>query len=291
VAGPFPANLISDYLLLGRLRTTDEVSQDGQTWQPLARVSRLIPDTLRRVKTDEDRWRLEVARRRVDERMNDRRSGKIVPPEIIEKRRRERRRLESPQMLAQRAGRVRHREGLHQQLKRPAYWVPALFVILLASAMLVSYYHHGSDYVIESSRDCQRAPAPGVNWNHCSFEKARLASADLTGAILNNARLHGADLRRARLPEADLNYVELNEARLDQGNLRQASLRGAVLRDANLEGADLTGADLRNADLRGANMRGARLDQAKLGRAIWTDGRQCDAASVGACRSPSLARP
>ncbi len=47
IHGPYPAKKIRHYFLLGRIRSTDEVSSDGgRTWEPLSQVPELVPDEL-----------------------------------------------------------------------------------------------------------------------------------------------------------------------------------------------------------------------------------------------------
>lgn len=46
VQGPFEANEIARFLLLGRVRNTDRVSTDGELWEPVTQVPELIPDEL-----------------------------------------------------------------------------------------------------------------------------------------------------------------------------------------------------------------------------------------------------
>ena len=46
VKGPYPAGLVSRYILLGRLQMTDEVSASGQDWLPVQDVPDLIPKIL-----------------------------------------------------------------------------------------------------------------------------------------------------------------------------------------------------------------------------------------------------
>jgi len=68
VRGPFPAGLISRYILLGRLLESDEVSHDRVQWLTIAEHPDLIPDVMKIVETPEDEERLMLARRHADER-------------------------------------------------------------------------------------------------------------------------------------------------------------------------------------------------------------------------------
>ncbi len=284
VRGPFPSRVISDYLLLGRLRPSDEVSHDRATWAPLAQVPQLVPEVLRSPPTPENQRRLELARLHADERLTDRRTGRPVSEAIRELRRGERRQREPIEQLAHRAQRVRSRDSLLVRLELPSRRKTLALGAGVMLALIGVAVWYGSDFALESTRDCAAPPAPRVNWNHCDHAGAVLAGARLERAIANNARLTGADLRRADLRAADLSYADLGAARLDQAVLAGASLRGAVLRDAQLATADLSGADLRYADLRGARLDGARLAGAQLDKAIWIDGRVCAPQSRDRCR-------
>lgn len=282
--GPFPGGLISDFLLLGRLTEKDEISQDGHTWIPLSEQPHLVPEVLRNAVTDEDGERLRVARMRADERLRERRADGPVPPAIADLRHGDRRHGEASEVLQFRTLRAQARPGLLVTLQRPTYRYPIAIAVVLLVGMGVSYLWHGSDYSLETTRDCQAPAAPAVNWNHCDKTGVALARASLTGAVLNNARFTGAALYAAALDGADLGFAELSGADLSHSSLKLANLRGAVLRGANLAHADLDGADLGYADLRGANLGGARLDHARLGRALWVDGRTCAGDSVNTCR-------
>ncbi|MDH5183375.1 MAG: hypothetical protein OEX12_05740, partial [Gammaproteobacteria bacterium] len=46
VLGPFPVGQITRYLLLGRVKLSDEISEDHESWQVIANRPELIPDVL-----------------------------------------------------------------------------------------------------------------------------------------------------------------------------------------------------------------------------------------------------
>ena len=46
VQGPFTAEEVGRFLLLGRVRNTDRVSRDGELWEPVTQVPELIPEEL-----------------------------------------------------------------------------------------------------------------------------------------------------------------------------------------------------------------------------------------------------
>ena len=64
---------------------------------------------------------------------------------------------------------------------------------------------------------------------------------------------------------------------------RQRGPGPACLRRATLRNAVLDGADLRAADLTGAHVAGISLVGARMDSALWVDGSQCAANSIGEC--------
>jgi len=71
VQGPFSANEVGRFLLLGRVRNTDRVSRDGELWEPVTQVPELIPEELLDLDTDLGWQRFLHARTRSDEREID----------------------------------------------------------------------------------------------------------------------------------------------------------------------------------------------------------------------------
>lgn len=306
VRGPFPARQISRFILLGRIRETDELSVDQQHWQQVSELPVLIPEEMRLDAEDpEAHERLMIARMREDERAaRDRRGDdEVTGPDVPRDRRRsddDRRTWEESEML-------RHREiktAIADAAKhsKQNYFLRGVVAALLFSGMVGSaFFYHPWD--VQESSDCNSIPQPWVNWNNCFMEGVQLAAFDLRGARLRNSNLTGSDLRGTILTGADLAYATLTMANMSdavvlQGSLVGATLRRATLKDADftdanlsyaiLENADLSNAifqnaDLRNADLRGANISGADFSKALLGNVQWTDGRRCLAESVGSC--------
>ncbi len=113
----------------------------------------------------------------------------------------------------------------------------------------------------------------------CDLTEARLMREDL-----HEADLSGADLSGANLFRTDLSNAVLEGAILSGANLLQTVLREANLREADLSNGRLIGAKLQEADLTGANLDNANLSGARLTGAIWIDGTECGARSVGRCR-------
>jgi hypothetical protein len=71
--GPFTAENITSYILLGRIRLDDELSQDCENWSVAGRLTSLLPAELAGQAGWDDYERLVIARMKVDERSNERR--------------------------------------------------------------------------------------------------------------------------------------------------------------------------------------------------------------------------
>lgn len=76
VRGPFPAGLITRYILLGRIIEEDELSVDQVSWQSVSEMPELIPEEMKLdLSIPENQEKLRIARMREDEReATDRRS-------------------------------------------------------------------------------------------------------------------------------------------------------------------------------------------------------------------------
>lgn len=280
VKGPFPAAQVTRYVLLGRLRETDELSQDQISWRPLSQLPELVP---RVAAEGADEGTLARLRRREDERSGlDRRAGEgPVPAGRAERRaRRDRRTPEAPEAVARRARRTRLLEASLGRLESYRLrWVGTVVALLV---ILTLGLWHVPPPVQDAPR-CDAPPAPAVNWDNCRLEDLTVRRADLSGARVRNAKLRQANLLGAKLVGADLAYTDLVKA-----NLSYADLSGANLKGTNLLGADLAYANLRNADLSFADLTtavlgGAELSGAQLDNAVWIDGRICQRGSIGRC--------
>ena len=73
VRGPFAADEITRYLILGRIRMDDELSQDRFTWATTNRCTGLLPDELQKLSSWDDYQQLVITRMQVDERNGERR--------------------------------------------------------------------------------------------------------------------------------------------------------------------------------------------------------------------------
>ena len=73
VRGPFNADYITRYLLLGRIRLNDRLSQDRLKWYPVTDFPELLPEELSALSSWDDYQQLVLARIRIDERIATRR--------------------------------------------------------------------------------------------------------------------------------------------------------------------------------------------------------------------------
>lgn len=283
VKGPFPVGQVRRYVLLGRIRMSDEVSPDGAAWRRVSQVPEVIPEVMKHLDSPEDFDRLEQARLREDERLDpDRRLNSNLPEQTERERRgNDRRRSESVDM-------IQHRLGKRDLLQRmrdsaPRYRIQLAVTAALVAGVLIGYWLVPPQRLVPDQA-CDAPPRPGINWAECALSGVRWPGANLAGATLRGANLAGAELGRARLAGADLAYAMLADVELGAADLTRADLVGANLRGARLAGADLRGADLSYADLTGADLTDVRLEEARFDKAVWLDGSSCGPASVGGCR-------
>jgi len=284
VRGPFPARQVTRYILLGRVREDDELSQDQDTWVPVHDCIDLIPEEMRTLETEEDFQRLERARLREDERCSGNRrevTQRLSPASIERRRAGDRRQAESDATL-------RHRRLRTELLRAEGHGrrrlSPRVFAVLVVGLFLViaAVYRLTPPASVQTA-DCEAPPKPHVNWNNCRLAGLVAEGVDLSGAWARNMDLTGAHLAGSRLIGADLAFATLNISDLRHADLRNARLTGAGLQQADLRGAVLAAVDFSYADLRGARLNNADLLEARFDNAIWVDGTQCAANSISDC--------
>ena len=283
VRGPFPAGLLSRYLLLGRINEEDEVSSDANEWSPIKDVPELIPDVMKGDLSDPlVQERLQAARRWADERNIERRGDrKDKGAPQGNRRSSDRRETEESPILEYRNRRAnRQYEALVEYRGRWAVLLIAGTIAVVAGIFLLLYKPPPP----QLGADCRSPAAPNVNWSNCALDGAHLSGLNLSGAALYSASLTAANLSKSNLTGVNLSYAALSVADLQGADLRGANLVGAKLRRAKLNNARLENADLSYADLTGADLSGVRMHDTKLGNAIWTDGRRCPPESVDTCR-------
>ncbi|HLA74704.1 MAG TPA: hypothetical protein VJM76_02175, partial [Gammaproteobacteria bacterium] len=176
IRGPFPAGLVSRYILLGRIRQTDELSVDKQQWRLVSDLPELVPAVMTPVSDEEleaDRLqRLMLAKRWEDERLaGDRRAGK--PPlspsgtPLYNRRSGDRRQPEDAELLRHRIFKTKARKAIRPPRQGYLPQILLAVVILAAAGAMTVFY---PSRAINSASDCNAAPRPGVNWNNCPLE-------------------------------------------------------------------------------------------------------------------------
>lgn len=281
--GPYPDRQISRYILLGRIRETDELKAEGGEWAVVTEYPELIPEVMKLPPSEENHQLLLMARMREDERTpGDRRDRNPNVPQAVRERRsgQERRQSETEESL-------RHRELKYQvahvaHANGKLYRYPAIFTVIVLVGFAISFLLEKAEPEVVPP-DCSAGAHPGVDWSHCNLSGVKLDGASLVGAKLGNARMELAHLGEANLSGATLEYARLDLANLEQANLSHANLFGATLRGANLRGARLSDSNLAYANLSGALIEGADLSGAVLDNAIWVDERTCLPGSLGRC--------
>jgi hypothetical protein len=282
VKGPYPAGLISRYILLGRINDGDEVSGDGEEWLVIRDIPELIPDVMKGDANDPlVQERLQAARRWADERGIDRRGEREKHAPVRQNRRGSDRREEEQSPVVEHRYRRAERE---QELFADSQgrWTMLMItgtIAVVAGIFLLLYKPPPP----QLGADCSSPAAPKVNWSNCALDGAHLGGVNLSGATLYSASLTAADLRQVKLEHGNLSYAALSIANLEDADLREAVLTGAKLRQAKLNDAHLENADLSYADLTGADLSGVKMHNTKLGNAIWTDGSRCLPGSVDKC--------
>ena len=284
VRGPYPAGIISSYLILGRIAFGDEVSLDGEHWLPVESVRELVPELLR--DGGGDPGHLMAARRWHDERRHRDRRRRSSSPGKDERRHSTERRQVQPVAARRRhvppedIGLSDRRRSLHE---RRFGTIAALSILTVVGLMLIYRAAHPPVREV-AARDCDAPPSRGIDWSHCEKSGITLEGMDLSTSRLIGIAMSGARLMGVRLVDSDLSYADLQGADLRSADLSGARLVGVNLRDSDLRGSRLQGANLLYADLRGALVDDGAFLDAELGQAIWLDGRLCAAGSRGTCR-------
>lgn len=274
VQGPFPNKLIGSYLILGRITLDTLVSQDKSNWAPVKSYPAMVPEVVKEAGTVQGDRALMLARIREDERSSES-SGAADYEE----------RRDDEEEVMQLHRHIRD-DVLHQYNVRPKKRLVYVSLLLVVMLGLIGFYLTSLNGDETRLADCNAPARPGINWSGCNKQGDVLRNRNLTQANFRSAKLGSIDLSYSNLAQADLAYANLTQAILLASQLQKANLKGANLRQANLQQADLSSADLSYAELVGAQLQGADLKQAIFDHAIWVNGEQCLAGSVGGCLLP-----
>ncbi len=272
IQGPFTHVVLTKLGKLGRLKPTDKLSNDQQSWIAASDFPELFSsDETESLLKDEERSGLDRREQAAD-----------TQPESAQKKRKkvDRREPESEEDIARRKGRTQLLDAIHESRKEERFPVKSIIFTIIAIVIL-GFFLKGSDPLIFI--DCEAPSEPGVVWDNCDFDNLNFSQKNLSAALIRNASLIGVDLQGTNLTEADLSYSDLAGANLTNANLDRVSLKGVNLSLAVLQAASLIKADLSHADLRGADLDGADLQGAILDQAVWKDGQICAKNSIGTC--------
>ncbi|MFW2373060.1 MAG: pentapeptide repeat-containing protein [Gammaproteobacteria bacterium] len=274
VFGPYPNQLISRYLILGRMTLASEISQDQKNWVTVEHYKSLVPEVVLNAHTPEGSKALMLARRREDERSarSEDDSGESE------------RRMDEDQVV--KMHRQLRDDILNQYRNQPHINRRNIILLLAVAISLIAAFFSYRPTSIETGSDCDAPPASGMNWSMCNKQGKNLAGLDLRLSLFTSAVLNDADFSRSQLSGSDFSYANLSRAEMQQSQLQNAALIGANLRQANLLDANLEAANLSYAELEGARLEGARLDNARFDNAIWIDGQHCLPGSIGGCLLP-----
>lgn len=280
VQGPFPSGTLRRFVLLGRVKLTDQVSTDKLQWQSVKNVPEVVPPEVRKAAAEGHLEDVLPVHLREDERAGTERR-RMSSSKQYENQRKGQRRQDEPELMQ------RHRLAKAEllQLAKKRRRIP--FVALVVTSLLVMFTVGVGLYIgVPDSiqdPDCNAKAGPGVNWRNCRLDSVRSESVNLEGAILNSSTLRMAKLSGAVFNLADLQYADLSGSDLSYAEFNNAKMKGINLQSADLTYADLTNSDLSYANLRGSNMGGAKISGARFDKAIWIDGTVCRLGSLGRC--------
>ena len=71
--GPFSAENVTRYILLGRIRLEDDISRDRVSWSPAGQLTTLLPEQLLNLNSQDDCRQLIITQLLADERVGERR--------------------------------------------------------------------------------------------------------------------------------------------------------------------------------------------------------------------------
>jgi len=282
IEGPFPAGLISQYVLLERVNYETELSHDLVQWIPLSEHPELIPAVMKTDLSDPQAYeRYLAARRWADERSRDALSGQQPNDEDLSWDGDDRRHQESLQKTTHHTHESQIKQDTTNEARTRFFGaLLAVTILVVISAIIIL----NLPPPFEEEDACSQPPRPGINWSNCLMEGANLEGRNLSGAEMINMNLSQSNLSGAQLANANLSYSLLSVANLQGADMRSAKLIGASLRGTNLTDANLEGADLSYADLKGADISGANFRNTKLDNTIWIEGQSCAPGSLGQCK-------
>jgi len=272
IRGPYPFSVIEKLARAGRLKETDELSDDSENWKLAGDFVGLFEGLNSEILLKDD-----------ERSGHDRRDKDDLSSNHNQQNRqsKERRQVESDEEISRRVGRAKLLETIKASRVEDHFPVLAIITSILIIVILGFIFNPVEDELVS---DCDAPPQAGVIWDNCKFGKLILKRRDLSGASIRNAVLARVNFQDAILVGSNFSYTDLSKGNFNNANLENAILKGANLQSVNFKSVSLIGADLSHADLRGANLENADLSRTVLDEAIWKDGRLCASDSVGTCR-------
>ena len=268
--GPFPSQVVSNNIVLGRLKMHDQASADNRNWLPIEQITELHPEQGIDIQTNMT----------LDERSGfDRRQTQLGEP-AKQARKGDRRSPEDPDLLRRRRFHTMLMNKFREQ-KSPIFW--PLFAVAVVLTSIAGSAIYAPTLLPVSQIDCNAPAQMAVNWNNCLKPKQQLAGTTMNNAQMRSARMSRSNFASATLTQADMAYADLSFSNLNNAQLHYANLVGADLSHSNLSGADLNRADLSYANLLDADLTNTKLENVSLDHAVWTNGQICKSPSIGRC--------
>ncbi len=283
IKGPFPSGTLRRFILVGRVKPTDQISLDRKRWQGVMEVPEVVPPEVRKAADEGNLDAVLPTQLREDER--DGRERRLDNAKDFADQRKGQRRREEPELVQRHRNAKSELRKLSNKRRRTPYLGVVAISLLILVLIGVGLYIGRPDAIPDP--DCSAKAGPGVNWRNCRLDAVRSESVNLEDANLNSTILRRAKFSGSIFNRADMRYADLSGSDLSYAEFSDTRMIGI-----NLQGADLTNADFNNSDLTYANLNnsslgGAKLDGAKLEKAIWFDGSVCGPGSVGRCVRPN----
>ena len=212
IQGPFPNQLITGYLVLGRIELDTEISQDQEHWAPVSNYKALVPEDVLNAHTTEGAKELKLR------------------DDVLK----------------------RYRTKPELNLRNLAIVITIFVVLLLLILVLTPANEESQadcssapqQGVNWSHCNKQGQNLSGLDLSASHFENTRFSNADFSRARLDSSNFSYADLSQSLMQQSSMIEVKMVGVILRQANLQGANLSNADLSYAELEGANLDDAVL-----------------------------------------------
>jgi len=260
IKGPYTTGLISKNILLGRIHSSDLLSQDKNIWRKASSIREVMPDVIKQRNQPNYTERLKAAKRWADERETLRELSDDGQEKHYEPR----------------------KKVTYLRIKTTGIFGVFSIVTIISGLIYAMFMFTPDDPLAKIN--CSVQGREGIIFDGCHLQRKNFSNLSLKGSSFKNALLQSAQFKQSSLQSSNLDYANLSHADLSLANLTGASLRAADLRGALLNAANFTKADLSYADLTGAEASKAKLTGTILSNTIWFDGSICHKESIGRCK-------